>query len=77
MVGSNLCSVVCWVVSFQIVIHEQLQPTFLQRSFVGLRVHTETGLVQNAPSASLSPALWMLSSCCKLVLDAVPYTIHP
>ena len=37
----------------------------------------ETGLVQNAPSASLSPALWMLSSCRKLVLDAVPYTIHP
>ena len=34
----------CWVVSagtsFQIVIHGQLQPTFLQRSFVGLRVHT-------------------------------------
>ena len=36
----------------------------------------ESGLVQNAPSASLSPALWMLSSC-KLVLDAVPYTAHP
>ena len=37
----------------------------------------ETGLVQNAPSASLSPALWMLSGCRKLVFDAVPYTIHP
>ena len=37
----------------------------------------ETGLVQNAPSASLSPALWMLSSCHKLVMDAVPYTIYP
>ena len=36
----------------------------------------ETGPVQNAPSASLSPALWMLSSCPKLVLDAVPYPKH-
>ena len=37
----------------------------------------ETELVLNSPSASLSPALWMLSSCRKLVLNAVPYTIHP
>ena len=36
----------------------------------------ETGLVQNAPSASLTPALWMLSSWHRLVFDAVPYTIH-
>ena len=34
----------------------------------------ETRLVQNAPSASLNPVLWMLSSCCRVVVDAVPYT---
>ena len=71
----------CWVVSagtsFQIVIHGQVQPTYLQRSFVGLRVHTVDWAGAKYPSASLSPALWMLSSCRKLVLDAVPYTIHP
>ena len=34
----------------------------------------DTGLVQNAPNASLNPELWMLSSCRRLVFDAVPYT---
>ena len=37
----------------------------------------DTGLVQNAPNASLSPELWMLSSCRRLVFDAVPYTMQP
>ena len=37
----------------------------------------ETGLVQNAPSATLTPALWMLSSWRRSAFDAVPYTIHP
>ena len=38
---------------------------------------SQSCLLQNAPSASLSPALWMLSSCRKLMWDAEPYTIHP
>ena len=29
------------------------------------------------PSASLNPVLWMLSSCRRLVFDAVPYTTQP
>ena len=37
----------------------------------------DTGLVKNAPNASLSPGLWMLSSCRRLVFDAVPYTMQP
>ena len=37
----------------------------------------DTGLVQNAPNASLSPELWMLSSCRRLVFDAVSYTMQP
>ena len=37
----------------------------------------ETGLVHNAPRASLSTSLCMLSSCRKLVLGVVSYTIHP
>ena len=34
----------------------------------------DTGLVQHAPNASLNPELWMLSSCRRLVFDAMPYT---
>ena len=37
----------------------------------------DTGLLQNAPNASLNPKLWMLSSCCKSVFDSVPYTMQP
>ena len=37
----------------------------------------DTGLVQNAPNASLNSELWMLSICRRLVFDAVPYTMQP
>ena len=71
----------CWIVnvgtSFHIVIHGQLQPTFLQRSLLASAYRLDTGLVQNAPNASLNPELWMLSSCRRLVFDAVPYTMRP
>ena len=36
----------------------------------------ETGLGQNAPSASIRPALLMRSNCCRLVLDALLCTKH-
>ena len=36
----------------------------------------EIGLVQNAFNVSLNPELWMPSSCCKLVVDAVSYTMQ-
>ena len=55
--------------------------SFMQRSSKGASLASvyrlDTGLVQNAPNASLSPELWMLSSCRRLVFDAVPYTMQP
>ena len=33
--------------------------------------------MQNTPKASLNPELSMLSTCCRLVFDAVPYTMQP
>ena len=42
------------------VMNVEIQPTFLQRSFVGLRVHT--GYWAGADCISYSPALWTLSS---------------
>ena len=58
-----------WVVSagtsFQIVIHGQLQPTFLQRSFVDLCVHTGLGWCK-------MPRVVVLAQhcgCCQVVVN--------
>ena len=49
--------------------------SFNRRSSKGVSLASvyrqEIGLVHNAPNASLNPELWMPSSCCKLVFDAV------
>ena len=37
----------------------------------------ETGLVQNTPNASLNPELGMLSSCHRLLFEAMPYKKQP
>ena len=59
-----------WVVSagmsFQIVIHGQLQPTFLQRSFVGLRVHTGRLGWCKMPRV---PVLAQRCGCCQVVVN--------
>ena len=72
-----MCRVVCAGRSFQVVVHGQLQPTFFLGASLASVYILETGLVQNAPSASLIPALWMLSSWRRPVFDAVLYTMHP
>ena len=60
----------CWVVSagtsFQIVIHGQLQPTFLQSSFVGLCVHTGDWAGCKMPGV---PVLTQRCGCCQVVVN--------
>ena len=59
----------CWVfsagTSFQIVIHGQLQPTFLQRSFVGLRLHTGDWAGAKCPKCRV---LAQRCGCCQVVV---------
>ena len=57
-----MCRVVGAGTSFQMVMHEKLQQTFLQRSFVGCCVHTGDCDGQNAPASSPVP---VLIQCCR------------
>ena len=72
-----MCRTVNAGTSLQIVMHGQLQPTFLQRSFVGLCVQAGRWAGAECSQCQSHPELWMLSSCRRLMFDAVPYTMQP
>ena len=57
-----MCRVVGAGTSFQMVMHEKLQQTFRQKSFVGCCVHTGDCDGQNAPASSPVP---VLIQCCR------------
>ena len=67
------CRVVVTCRGFQMLVYGEFQPT-LPKKEVHASVYILARLVQNAPSSSFNPVLWLLCNCCSIWSCAIRNT---